>query len=293
MLVNSIKNRINPTVILPNNRASSAQLPSAKPSQTSDSLQKQMSFMGMANTSIIKQMSRVGLNNSTIIKEYSNHNNSAALKLLDKLSAQMRCVELTKNMTLLRVENSNKVNTTPIVLLKTPMKFCDSLNVLGLNGYHSKTSFEEYKEAIQKTPGLKNTFIRGIVGQGSSSTAFLSESGNVIKLSKDPNFPSPKEFIKNLEVPILNRYIVDLQNGQKIYGVEELFAEDATIRGISLEEYNKIFDKFSETLKNANPNYSFKDFHYNNFIYFDQLGFVNDTPYLIDHECIRGRELIK
>ena len=293
MIVNSINNRINPAIILSNNKVSIVQLPSAKPSQTSDSLQKQMNFMGLANSPIIKQMSLVGLSNSTIIKEYSSHTNSTALKLLDKLSAQMKHFELTKNMTLLRVKNSNKDNTTPIILLKTPMKFYDSLNTLGLSGYHSKTSFEEYKEAIQKTPDLKNTSILGIVGQGTSSTAFLSESGNVIKLSKYPNFPSPKEFIKNLEVPILKRYIVDLQNGQKIYGAEEMFAEDATIRGISLEEYNKIFDKFSETLKNANPNYSFKDFFYNNFIYFDQLGFVNDTPYLIDHECIRGRELMK
>lgn len=276
MIVNTISNRINPTIISSNNRVSNAQLLGANSNNlNSDSLQKQMSFMGLTN--------------NPIIKSRSNYIKSSGIKLLDKHLARMKHMDLVGDMTLLSAENSN----TSIVLLKTPMKFCDSLDILGFSGFHSKTSFEDFKKALQKTPDLKSTSILGIVGQGTSSTAFLTESGTVIKLSKYPIFPSPKEFVKDLEVPILKRHIVDLQNGQKIYGVEEMFTEDATIRGITLEEYNKIFDKFSETLKNANPNYSFKDFYYSNFIYFDQVGFVNDTPYLIDHECIRGRELMK
>jgi len=285
VIVNSINNRINPTVILANNRVSSAQLPRVKPNNTdSDSLQKQLSFMGRANIPLIEPISKLVEKSGTSI--------------LDKYFEKLNRFDLPEATILHKKEGAADLE---LMILNTPLHFNEALEALSKNIKKIEDNplfelhdfyFDHYQQACQKNHKLQKTLIKGIAGQGLSSTAFLTTEGEIIKLTFEPLCPHRQHFAKKVEIPILDKYKEKLDDGSIVYGIKEQFTEVGSIRNMTLKQYNKIWDTLHDELKRVNPKFDFCDFKRNNLDYRMQLGFIEDTPYIIDHGCISGRPLI-
>ncbi|MDD3436501.1 MAG: hypothetical protein PHC64_05035 [Candidatus Gastranaerophilales bacterium] len=194
-----------------------------------------------------------------------------------------------------------------IMLLDTPMGFADAIIALakkitdferkfrkipstvgdlsqGLNDvdlclYH--TSFDYYLKAIRKQPELKDIQIRGIIGQGGSSTAFLTANNTVVKLSPFRNFPLEKAFIEEVDIPVLDSYVIDTPP-LELYVAHVPFAKEASILGVSDEDFLGIFNQFRQKI---NP-YSFDIDFGPEACHKKQVGFLAGKPYLLDPECI-------
>jgi len=153
-----------------------------------------------------------------------------------------------------------------------------------------------FKEAI-KTGEIPNKKVKGIVGYGAFSKAFLTSDYKVLKLSTDPLFPSEADFIKDVDVPIYKSYIAHLNNGEKVYGALEAFAESAVVRFDlsklkNIAEYQRNWDILNDILW-AKTNYEFDyDFGEGIPLFAKQMGFIGDKPYLLDHQSVLGRPLM-
>jgi hypothetical protein len=279
--------KINPNLII-SRPISQAEIVSQAPKgfESPDALTKELSFMGLRNTGIVK------LQNEVIHSNISPTLN----KYFEKLNHFER-----PDATILYKKN-NEIDLE-LIILKTPDLFNNALETLRKNIKHppkniaSKLSlhdefFDNYIQISKKVPALQKTYIKGIAGQGMSSTAFLTNNDEILKLSFCPLFPSEKNFAHGVEIPIIDRYKVKLDDGTMVYGMKEKFAEVGSIRNMSIDEYNNVWDQLNYNLKQVNPKYTFCDFKRNNLNYRMQLGFVEDVPYLLDHECIDRRHLV-
>lgn len=145
---------------------------------------------------------------------------------------------------------------------------------------------------VVSTNGISNILIRGRIGYGSSSQAFLTSDYKVLKLSRSPNYPDEKSFIEGLDVPIIKR--LKLNNG--IYGVVNPFT---VVGGVHLRQPDGSFDiaKFRDSWKYLNSKlegtgYKFSsDFCPTEELDAAQIGFIGNRPYLLDSECVKGRRL--
>lgn len=145
---------------------------------------------------------------------------------------------------------------------------------------------------VASTNGISNILIRGRIGYGSSSQAFLTSDYKVLKLSRSPNYPEEKSFIKDLDIPILKK--LKLNNG--LYCVINPFA---TVGSVHLRNADGSFDmaKFKNSWKYLNSKlegtgYKFSsDFCPTEEIDAAQIGFIGDKPFLLDSECVKGRKL--
>ena len=285
MIVNSVNNRIDSVIILPKSRVSSSQLPSAKPDNTnSDSLQKQLSFMGRVNIPLIEPISKLVEKSGTSI--------------LDKYFKKLNRFDLPEATILHKKDGAADLE---LMILNTPLPFNEAIEALSKNIKKIEDNplfeihdfyFDHYQQACQQNHKLQKTIIKGIAGQGMSSTAFLTNKDEIIKLTFEPLCPHRQHFAKKVEIPILDRYKETLADGSIVYGIKEVFTEVGSIRDMTLKKYNKIWDMLHDELKRVNPKFDFCDFKRNNLDYRMQLGFVDDTPYVIDHGCISGRPLI-
>lgn len=248
----------------------------------SDCLLSQLSFMGLSGRPMVKSL----------------------IPVLDKYFEKLSQLKFHDSTILYK--NDGGRPCTKILLLDNPMNFNDGLNTLQSNIFkyqqidrpislklkYSPTSYCYYKTFFDSIPEFQHTSVKGIIGEGSFSTAFLTSKDEVIKLSDYPNFPNVKHFIEGVEIPILDRYVAKM-NKTLIYGVKEPFAEDASVRDISLEDYNKIWRDFHIKLQNVDPNYDFDfDFKRGHIQASRQIGFIDDTPYLLDHGSILNRPLV-
>lgn len=154
--------------------------------------------------------------------------------------------------------------------------------------------FKTYKHFIDHglLPEIENISIKGIVGQGSSSTAFLTSDNKVIKLSRAPIFPSSKDFIEGMDAPIFRCFKARTLL-HSVYGVIEPYLEPAILRGsFNMKESYKIINsniaKLKEVNKSRGTKYRIQDFNW------QQIGFdENGTYYFLDHQCIQNRPLVK
>ena len=153
------------------------------------------------------------------------------------------------------------------------------------------SEFNAYDKALSEHPSAGNTKIKGIVGQGGCSTAFLTEENNIFKISDCPLFPSP-ENMTDAEIPIKERFLFG-RSVDRLYGAIEPLAENTELRPTSFAEYQDAWKKLDERLKRKNPDYEFSkcEFDYDEH-HQSQLGFSGDTPYLLDHQCIKDRPLV-
>lgn len=205
------------------------------------------------------------------------------------------------------------LRTTQIMLIDHNEGFAKAIDTFGraITDFKDRTTtspcslnlkpwdFKLYKDFVENIPALKKLAIRGIVGQGYSSSAFLTAEDETIKLSTVPNFPYPDDFVPGLEVPVIGSYT---SNNGRVYGVKEPFAEIAAIRYDSDDDnaksaLNSIWDNLYNTLKEFNERrkktFSFDfDFQRGQSSLFTQTGFINNNSHLLDHGSIKGRNLV-
>lgn len=194
---------------------------------------------------------------------------------------------------------------SPVILFKEITPFDKSLDFLTKTvskikelQSHKKTAlpfkfkeiesenFELYKKAID-TGIIPNFRIKGMIGQGRDSTAFLTSDNKVIKLSLKPNFPDEDTFVEGIEIPILARYIAENVDGKgtRVYGVLEELTEVLSLRDPSSREFEAYANEINRRLEKINPDYELQD---DNAL---QFGFIGNKLFLIDHQCIRDRKL--
>lgn len=284
MIVNTISNRINPTIISSNNRRLNAQLLGAKSNNlNSDSLQKQMSFMGVNNCALV------------------NHLNKPSGSILEKYFQKLGNYKMSDFTILYR--NSNEREPAKSIIFDSPKLFDEGIDMLEhyikavprhekFYSDFDRFDFKYYQDALNKLPKLKQEKIVGMIGQGNSNTAFLTQDEIIIKCSLYPNFPSKKNFIEDVDAPILERYIIQKPEVENVYIMKSPLTEEATLRNLTIEEYNKIWTDFYAKIKKVDPNYTFHDFDYGNIDGARQVGFIDDKPYLFDHETIKNRPIV-
>lgn len=251
-----------------------------KPS-SDNAMQAQLNFMGLFGRSQVKSA-------ASVFNKY--------LEKMDHYKFE--------NTTILyrKTDGSKRAN---IILLDEPQKFSEALSLLAkkISDFSCGTKkdvqlcllgheFEDFAKALNKNRKLKHTYIKGIVGQGGSSTAFLTDKNDVIKLAIFPIFPSEKDFIKGVEIPITKRYAIKSGYTGAFYAMREPLAENHYLRDVTNEEYGKIWADFNQKIKTVNPEYKFAD----DFDELDcgcssQIGFINDMPYILDHQVIKNRFL--
>lgn len=185
-------------------------------------------------------------------------------------------------------------------------------NIPGYNAGSLWTrGLDTYKEAIEqdKLKGLKDVQIKGIVGQGGYSTAFLTSDNKVIKLSTNPIFPKPEDMIEGVDVPIEERYMAEVSPYNYVYGLKEQFLEVACLRkNFLFDDFCKVEKLFNKKLKAHNKQHGLiaaikyfiakiqgKAKEYK--LAFDfgshQIGIAEDGKiYLLDHQCIENRPLV-
>jgi hypothetical protein len=209
-----------------------------------------------------------------------------------------------QDVTMLYKYEDNKPFFT-IMLLDNPLCFPDAIASLAkhINDFHEVNKadsfldlmpwdFDEYRDAVLGNQELKTTLIKGIIGQGSSSTAFLTNKNEVIKLSAEPLYPLPGKLIKGVDLPILGTYLMPKgKHKGAIYGVKEPLIENSFLRPISSFEYGRIRSDFFKKIKLADRRYDFTDDFSLNPLFAIQIGFLRDKPYILDHQVIKNRPL--
>lgn len=196
-----------------------------------------------------------------------------------------------------------------ILLLDKPLRFADAIPALGKYidnfGFNLKdipfssdvlvapddkmelwiyrTSFDFYKQGIEQVPELKDIPIKGIIGQGGSSTCFLTTDNTVLKLSEFRNFPLSDEFIEGVDIPVLGSKVINTP--LELFVAHVPFAEEASLIDTPLNDFLKIRQDFYQKIKKINPNYNFHDFNDTEGAR-AQVGFVDGQPYLLDPQCI-------
>lgn len=204
----------------------------------------------------------------------------------------------------LRIFTKPKRVLARVLLLNAPLKFEEAIkkfdeiitenrDSIGIKNIH----FLDYKNAVKKHSELRKIKIKGIVGQGAFSTAFLTTDGTIIKLSTDRVFPKKKNFVAGVDAPIFGTYVSKINSSDIIYGVQEPFLKEGSILNIPQSIYNTIYENFETILKEYNrkhnKNYRFSfDFRMEGKSGLRQMGFdENGKPYLMDRQCIENRNL--
>jgi len=246
------------------------------------SLQAKLNFMGMINKPLV-------------------HNSAS---VLDKYLEKMKHYRFQDATILYKHEDEKPFSS--IMLLDNPLCFPDAILSLkqhitdfkhckkqGLDLDLEPWHFCKYNEALSSYTTLKNVPIKGIIGQGTYSTAFLTIEDDIIKLSPAPIFPSAEKFIEDVEIPILERYLIPKgKNKGVIRGMKEPLVENSLLNNISEKEYLEIRRGFSKKIKGINPIYEFNlDFPSDYWIGSKQIGFLRDKPYILDHQVIKNRPL--
>lgn len=251
------------------------------PRKNSIALQSQLNFMGLCNQTSISSGERIFQKYLTTLEHYRAIPGVSIL-----YSKESKCV-------------------ANIMLFDKPLKIAKALDFLknkiaeldSLEEYRPSSlpfffclreqNFDVFKEAIAKGD-IPNLEIKGIIGQGRHSTAFLTCDNKVLKLAIKPNFPDNKYFMEGIDVPIYDRYIArKVMSGKyNVYGALEGLAEVFPIKDITNNEYFNIYSYFGTKTKAINEDYSLQDFCA------FQVGVINGKHYIIDHECVVGRPLV-
>lgn len=247
------------------------------------SLQAKLNFMGMINKPLV-------------------HNSAS---VLDKYLEKMKHYRFQDVTMLYKYEDNGEV-FSKIVLLDKPLCFPDAIEVLkkyikeiklknkgALKLDLKVRDFDEYKEGLLMSSQLTNTAVKGIIGQGGSCTAFLTDGNEAIKLSPAPIFSSAEKFIEDVELPILDKYLMPQSEPENlIYGMKEPLVENNLLIDISINKYNEIWKDFYKKIKKVNLEYDFwLDFALNELRGAKQIGFLRDKPYILDHQVIKNRPL--
>lgn len=250
------------------------------------------------------------LNSVPTISGISAESTDSAESILQKYMGKLDHFDGVSDVKILYNKNMPE-EQFPAFLLKKPMEFKKALDFLSSKikefrlsnppfdrlAYHD--DFELFKEAIENG-GIPNISIKGIIGQGKWSTAFLTSDNKVIKLSSHPHFPAKEHFIEGLDVPIYDRYIVPVSNGKTIYGATNPLTKVGFIKFNPLEvkdliEYGKSWDILDARLTKENKTkgkyYCWDDFCKSKKISTRQMGFIGDKGYLLDSACVWGRPL--
>lgn len=255
-------------------------------SRNSTALQSQLNFIGICNRPLLHS------DNPTL---------NAYLTRLDHYDEIPGVTILSKY-----IKATDTRIHPPVILFDAPKKFdkaIDSLTSL-IDSLQEKKDenemslqfsmdynylpFSLFKKAVEEGK-IPNFDIKGLMGRGDYNAGFLTTNDNIIKLSDNPNFPDKETYIEGVEVPIYARYIADSVGvgKEKVYGVLEELVETAALRGIGYEELGDIFQTMNQKLAKINPDYYISDDHDM------QIGFIGNTPYLIDHGCVAFRPLAK
>ena len=182
-----------------------------------DSLQAQLNFMGAINKTLVHSPSSV----------------------LDKYLNGMHHYKF-EDATILCTQEEGEV-FSKIVLFDKPIGFIDAILFLDQHIYsfkHSKKQglnldlepwhFCKYNKALSSYTALKNAPIKGIIGQGRSSTAFLTAKNDVIKLSVEPLYPLPGKLINGVDLHILDTYLMPKGKSKGIIrGMKEPLVENS------------------------------------------------------------------
>jgi len=200
------------------------------------------------------------------------------------------------------------------MLFKKPMKFNEVFNFFNKNKdeiikYTDKFENKDYGsinkafntnlndfciDAIEKKL-IPNFYIKGVMGYGEFSSVFLNSENKIIKLSKWPSFTDEKHFIKGVDVPLYDRYIATIGD-KTIYGSLQAFTEVGNVKlnstnPLDMAKFCDIWKNFNDTIKKCNSEYKFGSDFEKSPISLRQIGFIGETPYLIDSDCVEFRPL--
>lgn len=203
-----------------------------------------------------------------------------------------------------------KIDWSKTLIFDNEMSFIDSLDYLRATIENARYNvldhsrvrmhgrlcdFETFKEAaLVPNSFLSKLKIKGMIGQGAYSTAFLTSDNKLLKLSLKPNFPSTENFVEGVDIPIFERHIIQLpQRNENVFGAIEALAEPGEVRceGMQENEFGKYWDMLNRNLRQHSNWHFSSDFKRTDPYSIRQVGFIGKTPYLIDHECIANRPL--
>lgn len=261
--------------------------------KTPDILMSQLSFMGISNVPAV-----------TIASSLRN--------ILESYLGKLKTCKLPNSVILGRKLDSLRVQGE-IILLDSPTDFKNALQILkdtisslkndfitneegyGIVSHLNPDNFDVCEKAIEEDPKLAAMRIKGLIGKGSFSTAFLTDSDSVVKLSKVRNFPIPKEFIEGFDIPPLTTMKDSWYTTKSgIYVAHVPFAQEASLIGMPNSEFRRQFDRLQTIMKEANPEYEFQDFSCRPSS-MKQIGIIKDTitgeerVVLLDPECVKNR----
>lgn len=256
-----------------------------------NSLQSQLNFKGTINKTLIRTPIDSG---SEVLSAYFKKLHPYKLPGITILSKQEGARNAAQVFILnerMKLSDSMRFFDELIKAIKTygqefPLSGCDFF----------RGNFRSFNEAITRQE-IPDVNVKGIIGTGYSSTAFLTSDNKVLKLSVNPNFPSKEHFVSDVDVPIFQRYVAHTTTGKPIFGVLEALTECAKLRfdktkNQDILNFQEIWDFLNRKLR-VKTTYNFgSDFERDNPISIKQVGFIGDTPYLIDHECIENRLLV-
>lgn len=257
---------------------------------TSNALQKQLTFMGTINHPVVdagaltlekyrRNMDNVHLNGASILFSENAKNKNGDFKT--------KIILLDNPFPF--AEGIKKIKET---ILTSPYDLSGNRHGIKVHSYFYPREYEYLSQVVAKDKKIKDIQIKGIMGQGTYSSAFLTKDNDIFKLSWAPLFPASEHMIDG-EIPIKERFVIESPR-EPLYGVIEPLAENTILKPISRQEYNDIWKKFDARIKQKDPKYEFSedDFEYDSPFHQSQIGFISETPYFLDHQIVRGRPLI-
>lgn len=260
--------------------------------QNSNVLQNYLNFKGTINKATIDSSFEIG---ESILKNYRakmKHIDFPDFTILHNLvDFGQVCILFKKQMKLDKVFSYFSKNMEKIA------KTVDGLENIyqgHIKEHFNNETLSVFSSAIKKGD-IPNLNIKGLMGYGSFSSAFLTSDNKILKLSECPIYPKDKNFIKGVDVPMYAKYASHMDK-KNVYGLLEAFTEVANIKllndDLAESKFNQAWDKLNQELK-SKTDYDFTlDFNKSQSS-MRQMGFIGDTPYLIDTECVMGRPLVR
>lgn len=288
MQISNIYPHFSPLNVLPNNKTNISYTQTASKQKNLNTQQPPLNFTGAFNPPIMPYAFHLGA------------------EVLEGLYKKLHPCQIT-GAKILYKEGKGPSNWGKIIIFDESMPISNGFEFLkkafreGNNADSSyvldlyPNGFMHFNEAVLNRY-IPNLSIKGIIGQGNHSTAFLTVDNNVLKLSTKPNFPSKEQFIPGVEVPIYERFIARLPENNTVYGVLEALAEPANIRWAEsnpsdMKKFLEYWANLDERLRQK-TNYKFSSDFSSRHKTMRQMGIIREKPYLIDHECISGRHLV-
>jgi len=248
--------------------------------QKTSGMDKAKSQLRLANLSMVRKLFPRGTNSVSIPPD------SLLLERYKALSSPLKFLGVTPEKFCGVTIYRNRI------FLDSPIPFAQGLRKLSsvvdeLRNHEFRTQlragFSNFASSVEKTKETKAIQIKGIIAQGDYSSVFVTSDNDVLKLSTKPACPSPENMIEGVDLLIKNRFSL---KGKDIPAFVEPLVENSSLRRLSDEEFESIGKTFLKRIKERNSDYGLTDFAK------CQIGFIEDTPYLLDHQCIEGRPLV-